>query len=57
VEGDAVPVTRQGRHGYELAMTVVRDGDAEVVLTGTLGPASARFVARLASVLRLRFGH
>jgi hypothetical protein len=25
-------------------MTVVRDGDAEVVLTGTLSPAGARFV-------------
>src|SRR4051794_13081579 len=51
--GRAVPVTRPGRYDGELSIRVVRDGDAQVVLTGVLDPAGAR-MAHDALVVLLR---
>jgi hypothetical protein len=39
-----VPVRRRGGYDGELAIRVVRDGDARVVLTGLMDPAACRLV-------------
>jgi hypothetical protein len=48
-----VPLARLGRGDSELSLTVIRDGDARVVLAGCLDPSGARFVHdALAALLR-----